>query len=126
MKDLLDPSIEAYAQAHSIPESDVCRRLRKETFQSMECPQMIVGPLEGAFLKMMAQMVSAKRILEIGTFTGFSAQMMASALPEDGELITCDIEESTSKIAKEFFVKTKLENKIIQKNTKIRSLFTGY
>ncbi|MFB3071090.1 MAG: methyltransferase, partial [Nitrospirales bacterium] len=62
MKNLVAPEIEAYAEAHSVPESEVCRRLREETFRSIELPQMVVGPLEGAFLKLMAQVVGAKRV----------------------------------------------------------------
>ena len=49
MNKLVSPDIEAYAQAHSMPESDLCRALREETHQRMDCPQMLVGPLEGAF-----------------------------------------------------------------------------
>ncbi|MEE8126151.1 MAG: methyltransferase, partial [Nitrospirales bacterium] len=71
MKSLVLPEIEAYAEAHSCPESDVCRRLREATYRHMAFPQMVVGPLEGAFLKVMALSVGAKRVLEIGTFTGY-------------------------------------------------------
>ena len=53
---------------------------------------MVVGPLEGAFLKLMAQLVNAKEILEIGTFTGYSALCFAEVLPEDGHVTTCDID----------------------------------
>lgn len=70
MKPLVIPEIEASAEAHSFSESEVCRKLREETFRTMELPQMVVGPLEGAFLKLMAQLVNAKEILEIGTFRG--------------------------------------------------------
>ena len=71
MKDLITTEIYAYAEAHSVPESEVCRRLREETYRSVDCPQMVVGALEGAFLKIMTQIVGAKRVLEIGTFTGY-------------------------------------------------------
>ena len=73
MKSLVPAEIEAYAQAHSRPESEVRRALREETERTMEYAQMVVGPLEGAFLQMMAQLVGAKRVLEIGMFTGYSA-----------------------------------------------------
>ena len=84
MNNLVSADIEAYAQAHSIPESDLCRALREETQRRMVDPQMIVGPLEGAFLKMMTQLVQATRVLEIGMFTGYSALCFAEALPADG------------------------------------------
>ena len=81
MNRLVSADIEAYAQAHSMPESDLCRALRDETQRRMESPQMIVGPLEGAFLKMMTQLVQATSVLEIGMFTGYSALCFAEALP---------------------------------------------
>ena len=83
MNRLVSSDIEAYAQAHSVPESDLCRALREETHRRMDCPQMLVGPLEGAFLKIMAQLVQATSVLEIGMFTGYSALCFAEALPVD-------------------------------------------
>ena len=74
---LISADIEAYAQNHSTPESDLCRALREETQRRMESPQMLVGPLEGAFLKMMTQLVRATSVLEIGMFTGYSALCFA-------------------------------------------------
>lgn len=112
MKDLVEPEIEAYAEAHSIAESDVCRRLREETFRSIECPQMVVGSLEGAFLKMMVQLVGAQRVLEIGTFTGYSALCFAEALPEDGQVITCDIDNETTTFAKTYWAQSPVGRKI--------------
>jgi caffeoyl-CoA O-methyltransferase len=103
MKDLVLPEIEAYAEAHSWPESDVCRRLREETYRTMESPQMIVGPLEGAFLKMMTRIVGARRVLEIGTFTGYSALCFAEAFPADGTVTTCDVDEHAAAVAARYF-----------------------
>ncbi len=112
MKDLISPDIEAYAEAHSTPESDVCRKLREETFRSIDCPQMVVGPLEGAFLKMMTQVVGAKRVLEIGTFTGYSALCFAEALPDDGQVITCDIDPETTEFAKTYWAQSSVGEKV--------------
>ncbi len=112
MKDLIAPEIEAYAEAHSTPESEVCRRLREETFHSIDCPQMVVGPLEGAFLKMMTQLVGAKRVLEIGTFTGYSALCFAEALPPDGQVLTCDIDPETTEFAKKYWAQSSVGGKI--------------
>jgi predicted O-methyltransferase YrrM len=100
MKALVSPEIEAYAEAYSEPESEVCRAIREETEETMEMPQMLVGPLEGAFLKMMVRLVGAKRVLEIGTFTGYSALCMAEALPMDGALITCEIDPKAVAVAR--------------------------
>lgn len=112
MKDLVLPEIETYAEAHSWRESDVCRALREETYRRMEFPQMVVGPFEGAFLKMMARIVQAKRILEVGTFTGYSALCFAEALPRDGQVITCDIDEQSVALAKTYWAKSPHGGKI--------------
>ena len=112
MKDLIAPEIDAYAEAHSVPESEVCRQLREATYRSVDCPQMVVGALEGAFLKMITQIVSAEHVLEIGTFTGYSALCFAEALPENGTVLTCDIDEETTKFAKSFWVKSSAGRKI--------------
>lgn len=112
MKSLVLPDIEAYAQAHSFPESDVCRRIREDTYRTMDCPQMVVGPLEGAFLKVMALSVGAKRVLEIGTFTGYSALCMAECLPEYGMVITCDIDPESTAMAKRYWAQSPHGTKI--------------
>ncbi|HXF91812.1 MAG TPA: class I SAM-dependent methyltransferase [Nitrospiraceae bacterium] len=112
MRNLILPEIEAYAEAHSAAESEVCRALREETYRTMEIPHMIVGPLEGAFLKMMALLVDAKRVLEIGTFTGYSALCFAEALPEDGRVITCEIDPESAALASKYFAKSPHGRKI--------------
>jgi caffeoyl-CoA O-methyltransferase len=78
----------------------------------MEYPQMLVGPLEGAFLKMMTQLVGAKRVLEIGMFTGYSALCFAEALPEDGTVITCEINEMSAAVARRYFAQASVGSKI--------------
>jgi len=115
MKQLVPSEIEAYAEAQSIPESDVCRRLREETYRSIDFPQMVIGPLEGAFLKIMAQIIGANRILEIGTFTGYSALSFAEVLPQDGQIITCDIDPDSTALAQRFWSQSADGNKILLK-----------
>ena len=112
MKSLVLPEIEAYAESHSLPESDVCRRLREETYETMDLPQMVVGPLEGAFLKMMTMLVRAKRVLEIGTFTGYSALCFAEVLPADGTVTTCEVDLESTALAKKYFVESPHGSKI--------------
>ena len=112
MNKLISDDIEAYAQAHSIPESDLCRALREETQRRMEAPQMIVGPLEGAFLKMMTQLVQATSVLEIGMFTGYSALCFAEALPANGTVLTCEVDEESSTIARQYFARSSMGKKI--------------
>ena len=112
MNNLISADIEAYAQAHSMPESDLCRALREETQRRMETPQMIVGPLEGAFLKMMTQLVQATSVLEIGMFTGYSALCFAEALPVEGTVVTCEIDEESAALARQYFARSPLGKKI--------------
>jgi caffeoyl-CoA O-methyltransferase len=112
MEKLVPSEIEAYAERHSMPESAICRALREETQLTMEYPQMLVGPLEGAFLKMMTQVVGAKRVLEIGMFTGYSALCFAEALPDDGTVITCEINEQSAAVARRYFAQAPVGGKI--------------
>jgi len=112
MNRLVPSDIEAYAETHSMPESSVCRALREETQRTMEHARMLVGPLEGAFLKMMTQLVGAKRVLEIGMFTGYSALCFAEALPEDGTVITSEIDEQSASLARRYIAQSPFRNKI--------------
>ncbi|MCP9447445.1 MAG: O-methyltransferase [Nitrospira sp.] len=112
MKPLLAPDIEAYAQAHSQPESPLCRALREETERTREDAVMVVGPLEGAFLQLMTRLVGARRVLEIGTYTGYSALCFAEALPEDGTVITCEIDEEVAAVARRYFARSPVGKKI--------------
>ena len=95
-----------------MPESDLCLTLREETQRCMESPQMIVGPLEGAFLKMMTQLVQATRVLEIGMFTGYSALCFAEVLPAEGTVLTCEIDEKSAALARQYFARTPVGRKI--------------
>ncbi|HZS12148.1 MAG TPA: class I SAM-dependent methyltransferase, partial [Nitrospirales bacterium] len=112
MEPLVIPAVEDYAARQSWPESDVCRRLREETQRTMQYAQMLVGPLEGAFLKVITQAVAARRILEIGTFTGYSALCFAEALPADGSVITCDIDKESTAVARRYFAESPHGRKI--------------
>lgn len=112
MKALVSAEIEAYATAHSMPESDVCRDLYGETHRQMDCPQMLVGPLEGAFLKMLTQIAKAVHVLEVGTFTGYSALCFAEALPKEGTVTTCEIDETSAALARRYFARSPHGHKI--------------
>lgn len=112
MKTLVAPEIEAYAQAQSMPESDAARALREETQRTMAYAQMLVGPLEGAFLKMVTQLVGARRVLEIGMFTGYSALWFAEALPDDGRVLTCEVDESSAALGRKHFANSPHGRKI--------------
>jgi caffeoyl-CoA O-methyltransferase len=109
---LVSEEIEKYAHDHTTPEGDLFLRLRDETYQRMRLPQMQVGRIEGNFLKMLARLTNARRILEIGMFTGYSALMMAEALPPDGRIITCDIDPQAEEMARRYFAESPHGHKI--------------
>ena len=95
--------IEAYAEAHSTPETELFKELAAATRAQTTQPQMMVGHLEGMFLKLLVVLTKAKRVLEIGTFTGYSALCMAEGLPEGGRIITCDVDPKATTIARSFW-----------------------
>ncbi len=104
--------IEDYAERHTRALSDLHARLWEETHQKTDSPGMMVGPIEGALLKLLVRLTAAKRVLEIGMFTGYSALAMAEALPEDGQLITCDVNPETTAIARRYFAESAHTHKI--------------
>ncbi len=104
--------IERYAEEHSSPLHPLLEELIEFTHKNTDLPQMLTGRVEGNFLKMLVEISGAKRVLEIGTFTGFSALMMAQGLPEDGELITIEINPEYADMAKSFIERAPWGNKI--------------
>ncbi len=99
----INQEIEDYCRAHTTPLAPLFDQLRAATYSEMKAPQMQVGVLEGRFLGLLVAITGAKRVLELGTFTGFSGLAMASALPADGQLITCDIDPRATSMAKKFW-----------------------
>src|SRR5690348_8403677 len=98
--EIVNREVERYAEAHSQPLPAVLEELTATTRERLgRRAGMISGPLTGGLLQLLAASVRARRILEIGMFTGFSALMMAAALPDDGELIACDVNPETNAIA---------------------------
>jgi caffeoyl-CoA O-methyltransferase len=99
---IVDPDVEDYAEAHTTPLPELFDRLAAETREKTTLPQMMVGRTEGRFLGFLVRVRRARRILELGTFTGYSSICMALELPEDGHLITCDVNEETTEIARRY------------------------
>jgi caffeoyl-CoA O-methyltransferase len=102
MSFIVESGVETYAEAHTTPNGELFERLAAETHEVSECPQMMVGRIEGQFLATLVRSLGAKRILELGTFTGYSSISMALTLPSDGRLITCDVSEETTAIARRY------------------------
>ena len=112
MDRFIDAAVEQFAHDHTEPETDLYVRLREETYRVMQRPQMQVDVIEGRFLQMLVRLSSAKRILELGMFTGYSALMMAEALPDNGHLITCEIDPKAEAIARRYFAESPHGDKI--------------
>jgi caffeoyl-CoA O-methyltransferase len=102
MSFIVEPAVEQYAEQHSSPDGELFERLAAETREKSSAPQMMVGLLEGRFLGVLVRTLRARRVLELGTFTGYSSISMALALPADGRVTTCDVNEETTEIARRY------------------------
>ena len=102
MSFIVEEAVEQYAEDHSTPAAELFTRLAAETRTSQTAPQMMVGQLEGASLSFVVYLARPKLVLELGTFTGWSSIAMASALPTGGRIVTCDVNEETSAIARRY------------------------
>jgi caffeoyl-CoA O-methyltransferase len=112
MSGIVDPDVEAYAETHTEPPGEVLERLAEETRRRTTAPQMMVGPVEGRFLAFLVRAMRASRVLEIGTFTGYSSICMASALPPDGRIVTLDVNAETTEIARRYAVEAGVVDRI--------------
>ncbi|HET9324126.1 MAG TPA: class I SAM-dependent methyltransferase [Gaiellaceae bacterium] len=99
---LVDEKVEGYAIEHSTPDPDLFRRLEEETRTTTTAPGMMVGPLEGPFLAWLVKLSHARRVLEIGTFTGYSSISMALALPDGGHITSLDVNPETTEVARRY------------------------
>ena len=110
--DIVPRDIEHYAEAHSSPPPEHLLALAVETELALDFPQMMVGALEGRFLEMLVFSLAPQRVLEIGTFSGYSALSMAAGLPPGGHIITCDISEKHLDVARRFIEKSPYADRI--------------
>jgi caffeoyl-CoA O-methyltransferase len=109
---LVDERLEEYAERHSTAPDPLLAELAQETKETMSSPQMLTGPIEGRFLELLIAGTGAKRVLEIGTFTGYSALSMAAALPPGGRIDTLDIEPKHAEVAQRYFDRSPHGDKI--------------
>jgi predicted O-methyltransferase YrrM len=107
----LPEKVARYIHEHSVREPLVLRELREAT-KAVPMSGMQIGADQGQFLQLLVQAIGARRCLEIGTYTGYSALAVALALPEDGRLICCDISEEWTAVGKPFWKKAGVEKKI--------------
>jgi caffeoyl-CoA O-methyltransferase len=101
MSFIVEEKIEAYAEAHTTPPPDLLERLAAET-KTMSRSEMLTGKIEGRLLEFLVAGTGAKRVLEIGTFTGYASLSMAAALPAGGHVDTCDIEPMHTEVAQRY------------------------
>lgn len=106
--------IEEYCITHSTHPSHVARELMEHTQASVHGSNMLIGEMEGSVLKFLIKLGQVKTVIELGTYTGYSALIMAEALPEDGKVVTIDVNPETSKLARSFWDRSPHGKKITQ------------
>ena len=99
-----------YLIENGVRESDAAREQRAVTRATIERHQMQIAPEQGAFMAILIRLMGAKRTLEVGTFTGYSALVVAEALPDDGKVIACDVSAEWTSIAREYWEKAGIAN----------------
>jgi caffeoyl-CoA O-methyltransferase len=110
--DFLPPVIEAYALAHTSAESPLLTQLNRETHAKILQSRMLSGQMQGRLLALFSTMMRPRRILEIGTYTGYSALCLAEGLTEEGVLITIDVNEELERFTRSFIDKSPFGDKI--------------
>jgi caffeoyl-CoA O-methyltransferase len=109
---ILPEEIEGYAAAHTTPPSDLLQRLAEETQATLRSPQMLTGTIEGRFLEFLVFATGARRVLELGTYSGYSAISMAAALPPDGRIDTCEVDEQHAEVARRYIEEAGVSERI--------------
>ena len=109
---VVDPALEAYTEAHTTPQPALLAALAEETERSLDAPGMMVGAVEGRFLQLLVLATGARRVLEIGTFSGYSALSMAAGLPPDGRIVTCEIDPRHAEVARRFVAESAFAERI--------------
>jgi caffeoyl-CoA O-methyltransferase len=112
--DIINSKIAEYTESFTSPEPEIVQRLVKASEEDLEFTNMLSGRQVGMLLRTLVQVSGAKRVLEIGTFTGYSALMMADVLPEEGELITLEMNQRYQSVSEPFFSEPPFDEKIFQ------------
>jgi predicted O-methyltransferase YrrM len=104
--------IEQYAAEHTTPPTEVLARLAEETRVTLPAPGMLTGTIEGRFLELLVYGMRARRVLEIGTYSGYSSISMAAGLPPDGRIDTCEVDERHAEVARRYIEEAGLSDRI--------------
>jgi predicted O-methyltransferase YrrM len=110
--DIIDSKLQHYAELHTSAENDLLKTINRETHAKVMMPRMLSGHLQGRVLSMISHMIRPKHILEIGTYTGYSALCLAEGLQSDGRLVTIDINEELEDLVRSSVRKAGMDNKI--------------
>jgi caffeoyl-CoA O-methyltransferase len=109
---IVNEEIEDYAAAHTTPPVELLQSLTAETQETLQSPQMLTGTIEGRFLEVLVHGLQAKRVLELGTYSGYSALSMAAGLPEGGHIDTCEFEEKHAEVARRYIAQSPYADRI--------------
>ena len=110
--EFISPELSLYCERHTSEESDILKKLNRETHLKIVSPRMLSGHLQGRFLSFISKLKQPSLIVEIGTYTGYSALCLAEGLVQNGKLISIDVNEETSAFAKSFIQQTEYAGKI--------------
>jgi caffeoyl-CoA O-methyltransferase len=110
--DFIHPAIQEYSEQHTSPESGLLKEVNRHTHANVLRPRMLSGHLQGRLLSMISCMKNPKQILEIGTYTGYSALCLAEGLQEGGTLTTIDVNEELEQSVRDYFGKAGMQSKI--------------
>jgi caffeoyl-CoA O-methyltransferase len=105
-------AIGGYAEAHTTPPEPLLARLADETRETLRSPQMLTGTIEGRFLELLVHASGATRVLELGTYSGYSALSMAAGLPAGGRIDTCEVEERHADVARRYIAESAYGDRI--------------
>ena len=109
---LVPPEIDRYAEEHTSPPSELLAALAAETRATLQAPQMLTGTVEGRFLELLVFATGARRVLELGTYSGYSSISMAAGLPEGGRIDTCEVDERHAEVARRYIAQTPYADRI--------------
>ncbi|ACU64311.1 O-methyltransferase [Chitinophaga pinensis] len=123
--DIIPAAVETFAERYTSPETDLLRRLNRETYLKVDQPHMLSGHLQGQFLSLVSHMLQPQRILELGTYTGYSAICLAQGLKEGGILHTIDINEEREDMCLRYFEEAGLSEKIRMHIGKAADIING-
>ena len=104
--DIVPDPIERYAEEHTTPPEPLLAELAAETRATLESPQMLTGTVEGRFLELLVYASGARRVLELGTYSGYSALSMAAGLAPDGRIDTCELDQERANVARRYIARS--------------------